>query len=173
MSNICEINTKDIDRILTNLNEENRKKAMKTSLMNIADYIQEETKMQLRKDLGTGAYSTNHRKKPMEQGIRVKEKDSEDVEISVNLYGDYRLKYFEIGTKIRKLLRSGAKDYSKGRIAGKRMIHRKEGSEKKYKAGANRGRITGLHFFKEVRNNGNIVVKLLRNLDKEISKLLK
>lgn len=167
MSNFCEIDTRGIDNILKNLDENNRKNAIKSSLSDVANYIQQQTRMQLRKQLGSGASSSNHGYRPMEQGIYVKERKDEELTFSVNLYGDFRLKWFEMGTKLRKILR-GKKSKDKKDLSKKRITRIKGNL-----VGANRGRITGLHFFRNVRMSGDIINRLINNLDKEISKLIR
>ena len=113
--------------------------------------IQAETKSQLKSFLGPGATSTRHWNKPMLSGI-LNIVDEGYMEVRVSLYGIFRLKFFEMGTKDRKLRRTGAKDHSRGRTKGdKRYLYRKSGKENFYRAGTSRGRIKALNFFQNAR----------------------
>lgn len=138
-----------------------------TALNKAGEKLQADTKVALRKKLGKGASSIVHRRKPMLSGITLK--DNEYLEVRVSLYGDFRLKWFELGTKERKLLRTGAKDRERGRTKGdKRYLYRKKGKENFYRFGTKRGRIKPLEFFQETRERDEAkVTEIIKN---ELSK---
>ena len=93
--------------------------------------LADKTKTNLKTRLGRGATS-------MLGGVKVKT-DKAYTETSVNIMGDYRLIWFEKGTKIRK---------TKG--------HRRDGYGRRLKRtgkGGNRGAIKPLYFFRDARQS--------------------
>lgn len=94
----------------------------------------QETKVQLRSKLGSGASTPNRwNGKTMESGIRLKA-DKDYCEVAVNVMGDFRLKFFERGTKQRQ-------------------------TKKK----ANRGSIRALYFFQSARQKADEVTGIINN----------
>ncbi len=159
MPTVCTIDHSNFDRILDNLNEDNRRAAMLTALRAGGKVLQEQTKESLKKKLGSGATSTSERNsKPMEQGVRlIVDKDYNEVVVSI--MKDYRLRFFELGTDQRYLRKDHPKDND----------HRKT-----YKKGEYRGSITATNFFSEARNNdGPICEAIVSTLANEINKLIK
>ena len=100
MSNVCEIDTKGIEAILENLNESNRNEALFKSIVEGGKQLVKETKKELRKKLPNGATSGKRYGTPMESGIKLR-KDKDYGEVKVHIMGDYRLKFFEMGTEER------------------------------------------------------------------------
>ena len=93
-----------------------------------------ETKVQLRSKLGSGATSPNRwNGKTMESGIRLKA-DKDYCEVDVNVMGDFRLKFFEKGTKLRQ-------------------------TKKK----ANRGSIKGLYYFQAARSKADEITTIINS----------
>lgn len=139
-----------------------------------AEVFREDARVQLRKTLGAGATSTIKRKKPMQEGITLVE-DRAYEEVRVSLYGDFRLKWFEMGTKLRKLKNTGAKDRERGRVStDRRYLYRKKGKENFYRSGSNRGRITALNFFAEVKSDESKAIDIVNDtLSKELQQLVK
>lgn len=159
MPTVCTIDHTNFDRILDNLNEDNRRAAMLSALRAGGKVLQEQTKESLKKKLGSGATSTSERNsKPMEQGVRlIVDKDYNEVVVSI--MKDYRLKWYELGTDQRYLKKDHPKDND----------HRKT-----YKKGEYRGSITATNFFSEARNNdGPICEAIVSTLANEINKLIK
>lgn len=175
MNKICEIDDKALQRTLDYLNEENRKKAIFKSLKKGGELLVEKTRQILIRKMPKAATTTKH-KKPIAEGVHLGKSDKDYLEVLVTLLGEFRTKWFETGTKLRKLLRSGAKDRSRGRFKGdKRYWYRKKGKENQYVSGTNRGKIEGLHFFRDARENYNqdIVDAIQDSLEQEINRLLK
>lgn len=159
MSNICKIDTTQLDKIFENLSEENRKKAMVNALKEGANVLKENTQQNLIKKMGSGATSTIKYKKPMTDGIGITtEKDY--LEVIVSILRDFRLKWFEMGTteRYRKVRGINSK--------GKKYVKRDE-------KGGYTGYITGTHFFKEARENtSSIEDAIIRAMEAEITKLM-
>jgi len=93
----------------------------------------------------------------MEKGIKIKSEKAYD-ELLVHIMGDYRLKFFEKGTKERttKSARTSG--------SGRRL--------KRIGKGGNRGRIKPLYFFRTARDNeGLINSAIFESLDKSFKEL--
>lgn len=157
MSKICEIDTKDLDNILNNLSEENRNKALFNSIVKGGQALVDETKIVLKSKLPNANAD-------MVKGVKLK-KDKSYQEVKVHIMGDYRLKWFELGTDERYL---------------KKPLPHKDDTRYKYKSGSTnagglpyRGKIEGKHFFQEARQNSNMMDVVINTLTKEIERLLK
>lgn len=157
MSKVCDIDTKDLDNILDNLNEDNRNKALFTSIIKGGQELVKETKQELKRVLPKA-------NSQMVSGVKLK-KDKSYQEVTVHIMGDYRLKWFEMGTEERYL---------------RKPLPRKEDTRYKYKSGSTntgglpyRGKINKLEFFKTARENSQMTGKVIETLIKEIDKLLK
>lgn len=162
MSEICKIDTHELDNILNNLNEENRRKALFTSITKGGQELVKETQSELLKVLpkanDTGRYGK------MINGVKLKKDKSYD-EVKVHIMGDFRLKFFEMGTEERYL---------------KKPLKQKENTRYKYKSGTNnsggnpyRGKIQAKYFFQKARENSKMIDTLINTLEKEINKLFK
>ena len=116
------------------LDEESRKKILFTALKAGGEKLLSETKVQLRSKLGSGATSPNRwNGKTMESGIRLRA-DKDYCDVAVNVMGDFRLKFFEKGTKLRQ-------------------------TKKK----ANRGSIKGLYFFQAARSKADEITAIINS----------
>ena len=116
------------------LDEESRKRILFTALKAGGEKLLSETKVQLRSKLGSGATSPNRwNGKTMESGIRLKA-DKDYCEVDVNVMGDFRLKFFEKGTKLRQ-------------------------TKKK----ANRGTIKGLCYFQAARSKADEITTIINS----------
>ena len=116
------------------LDEESRKKILFTALKAGGEKLLSETKVQLRSKLGSGASSPNRwNGRTMESGIRLRG-DKDYCEVDVNVMGDFRLKFFEKGTKLRQ-------------------------TKKK----ANRGSIKGLYFFQAARSKADEITAIINS----------
>lgn len=157
MSKVCDIDTKDLDNILNNLNEENRNKAIFTSIIKGGQELVKETQQELKKVLPKA-------NSQMVKGVKLK-KDKSYQEVKVHIMGEYRLKWFEMGTDERYL---------------KKPLPHKEETRYKYKSGSTntgglpyRGKIEKKEFFKTARENSNMADVVINTLIQEIEKLLK
>ena len=133
MSNVT-VENQAVLNLFEQLNDDNRKSILFQALKKGGDKLVSNAKTQLRQKLGSGATTPNRwNGKTMESGIKYRgEKDY--CEVSVNIMGDFRLKFFEKGTKPR--------------------LTRK---------GANRGSITALNFFQSARANDNEITTAINN----------
>lgn len=175
MSN-CQIDTSEIDRVLSNLNEQARHNAIYNSLKKGGEKLVEKSRSIIIQKMGSGATSKNKYKKSIAEGYHLGKGDKSYLEVIVTALGMFLTKFFELGTDERYLKRTGAKDRSKGYMKGdKRYLHRKAGKENQYKKGAYRGKIEPHLALKNARENGgqDVLNTIIENLNNEINKLLK
>lgn len=155
MSKICKIDSSEIDNILNNLNEENRKKALFNSLVKGGQELVKETQSELLSVLPNG--------KSMLKGIRLK-KDKNYDEVKVHIMGDYRLKFFEMGTEER---------YLKKPLPKKNETNELKSGSKNSGGTPYRGKISPKYFFQKAREHSNMVSVMIEKLINEINKLMK
>ena len=150
MNNV-QIDDKGVMNLFNSLDEVSSKRILLEALKKAGKELQEETKSNLKARLGNKATSPNRwNGKTLESGIRLKA-DKDYTEVAVNIMGDFRLKFFEKGTKDRFT--------KKGFYRGK-MGENKEGASN-YR-----------NFFKDARNrdlSGTITHSINQSL-KRISK---
>lgn len=155
MSNV-QINDSQVQNLFDALDEKNRSTILFKALKKGAEKLKADTQTQLKTRLGSGASSTGRLGKPMTEGVEVTT-DKAYNEVTVHIMGDYRLKWFEKGTKIRK---------TKG--------HKITGYDRRYRIragkGGNRGQITALNFFNAARQ-GNIDDTVISAIDELMPKL--
>lgn len=121
MSNVA-VDDSGVKNLFQALDSDTRKQILFAALKAGGSKLAENTKIQLRSKLGSGASTPNRwNGKTMESGIRLKA-DKDYCEVAVNVMGDFRLKFFEKGTNLRQ-------------------------TKKK----ANRGKIKALYFFQSAR----------------------
>lgn len=135
MSNVI-VDDSQVTNLFDKLSDENRSTILFKALKKGAKALQETTQTNLRSAMGSSANS-------MVQGVKLKA-DKAYSEISVHIMGDYRLKWFEKGTKIRK---------TKG--------HKITGYDKRQRVrsgkGGNRGAIKALYYFRKARQNPDYI----------------
>ena len=132
--NSVSVDDSAVRNLFQALDEESRKRILFTALKAGGEKLLSETKMQLRSKLGSGATSPNRwNGRTMESGIRLKA-DKDYCEVDVNVMGDFRLKFFEKGTKLRQ-------------------------TKKK----ANRGSIKGLYFFQAARSKADEITTIINS----------
>ena len=133
MNNVS-VDDSAVRNLFQTLDEESRKRILFTALKAGGEKLLSETKMQLRSKLGSGASSPNRwNGRTMESGIRLRG-DKDYCEVDVNVMGDFRLKFFEKGTKLRQ-------------------------TKKK----ANRGSIKGLYFFQAARSKADEITAIINS----------
>lgn len=133
MNNVTVDDSK-VQNLFRALDSDSRKRILFAALKEGGNKLAENTKIQLRSKLGSGATSPNRwNGKTMESGIKVKA-DKDYCEVDVSVMGDFRLKFFEKGTVIRQ-------------------------TKKK----ANRGRIRALYFFQAARNRSDEITGIINN----------
>ena len=162
MSKVVNIDSADIDRILNSLNEENRKEAIFKSITKAGQKLVKETKQELLKVLPNANRGKRYEGRPMIKGVRLV-KDKAYEEVKVHIMGDYRLRFFEMGTEERYLKKPLKKDHAKYNF-----------NSGKTNSGGNpyRGKITPRKFFQTARENSDMVDVMMKTLNKEINKLL-
>lgn len=163
MSKICEIDTARLERILDNLDEENRSNAIFKSLSKGGQELVKETQNELLRVLPNAGRGEKYGT-PMVKGIKLT-KDKAYGEVKVHIMGDYRLKFFEMGTDDRYLK--------------KPLSSSNNSSRYKFKSGQTntggkpyRGKIDPKGFFQTARENSNIADTIVSSLEKEINKLM-
>ena len=133
MNNVS-VDDSAVRNLFQTLDEESRKRILFTALKAGGEKLLSETKMQLRSKLGSGASSPNRwNGRTMESGIRLRG-DKDYCEVDVNVMGDFRLKFFEKGTKLRQ-------------------------TKKK----ANRGSIKGLYYFQAARSKADEITAIINS----------
>ena len=145
------VDTSKVDKLLNNLESANRQKIITEALRRGGQVAQQNVKQSLRAKVGSSAQS-------LEKGIRLKV-DKAYSEVTLHIMGDYRLKWFEKGTKPR---------YTKGHKAtGYLSNHRLKRTGK----GGYRGQMVATHFFREGLNEQAIGTAITDYLDKELTSL--
>lgn len=156
-----KVDSTAIDAMLRSLEGDLRQGILLKALKAGGKVLQENTQAALSARMGSAARSAPHshigsrttHNRPLVKGVTLKADKNYD-EVRVSILGDYRLKWFEMGTAERKLKRTGAKDRSRGRYKGdRRYLYRKKGKETFYRAGSSRGRIRPERFFSSARQN--------------------
>ena len=116
--NNLEVDSRQAINLFSELNSRQQRQVYRNALRRAAGILSRETKKQLKDVVGS---AVNHRNrwnnKTLASGIRVK--------AEVHIMGDFRLKFFELGTTERRLRRNGA----------------------------NRGRINASYFFRTAKQN--------------------
>ena len=124
MNNGVNVDASQVLRMFSELNSRQQKNVYKNALRKAGRILQKETKTQLRSVVGK---AINHKNrwngKTLGNGVKMKV-DKEATEAKVHIMGDFRLKFFELGTTTRQLRKNGA----------------------------NRGRMKAAHFFKTAKD---------------------
>lgn len=124
MNNGVTVDSSQVLRMFSELNSRQQKNVYKNALRKAGRILQKETKTQLRSVVGK---AINHKNrwngKTLGNGVKMKV-DKEATEAKVHIMGDFRLKFFELGTTTRQLRKNGA----------------------------NRGRMKAAHFFKTAKD---------------------
>ena len=125
MNNGVTVDASQVLRMFSELNSRQQKNVYKNALRKAGRILQKETKTQLRSVVGK---TINHKNrwdgKTLGSGIKLKV-DKKATEAKVHIMGDFRLKFFELGTTTRRLRKNGA----------------------------NRGRMNASHFFRTAKDN--------------------
>lgn len=145
MSNV-QVDDSQVKNLFDKLSDENRKTILFRALQKGAKALQAQTQTNLKAAFNGGA--------SMAKGVKLKADKSYN-EISVNIMGDYRLRWFEKGTQIRKTKGHKVTGYDRWR---------KVRSGK----GANRGRIRPLYFFRNARQNDAINDVVMQSIDEQL-----
>lgn len=152
---MIEVDAKEVLKLFADLNSRQQKQAHRNALRQAARILEKESKKQLKNILGKKANSKNWwNGKTLANGIKSKA-DKNGKEAKVHIMGDFRLKFFEMGTDTRKTTgRSSAS------VRGKTPLRRQ-------RKAANRGRIEAKKFFATAKKNTE--KEIFSTLDKLIS----
>lgn len=142
MNNVVEIDSRQVDELLNTLSDDEfKRKVLFDAIKEGAKTLQQNTKKLFRQSMGDSAtHYSKYIRKPFEEGVTVKG-DKAYIEASVSIMNDFRMKFFEKGTRERT---------TKGRkIVGYISSHRLKREGK----GHSTGSIKPLYFFKQAREN--------------------
>lgn len=135
-TNIQSFEGEAIDKALTELQQE--------TISNLTSRVQGATR--------SGKTPTGYVTKPMVQGVK-KRVEKDYAEGVVHIMGDYRLKWFELGTDERFTTGSRSRNRNfRGDI------------KKTVSAGQSRGKIEGVDFFKDARSDGRVIETYIQSL---------
>lgn len=164
--NIVTIDKQTVDELLAKLSDsEQKNKWLYEAVMSGAKALQQAAQQSFKQTLGEAASHTSPYLKGGKQfyeGVSVKG-DKAYIEASVSIMNDYRMKFFEKGTKDRQ---------TKGRkVTGYIDAHhlKREGK------GHYTGKITATYFFRSARDNSQSQVEqaMTDSLNKSISNAIK
>lgn len=162
MNRVCNLNSADLDSILSNLSEDNRREAIFKSITKGGQELVKETQSELLRVLPNAGRGKRYDGRTMVKGVKMK-KDKAYDEVKVHIMGDYRLKFFEMGTEERYLKKPLKSDHSRYNFNSGSV----NAGGKPY-----RGRISPKKFFQTARESSNMVDTIMNTLEKEINKLL-
>lgn len=120
MNNDAEF-TVDVKQVIAMFNEFNaklKKKTFSTALRKAANILRKQTVTNLRQVVKRTRTKNRWNGKTLESGIRIKIAKSTQA-AKVHLMGDFRLKFFEMGTNDRYVSSTKKKKLKKSRYAGK------------------------------------------------------
>lgn len=151
------IERQQVDELLTKLSTERRSQILFSALKKGGKALQQETKVQLRQSVSKTHSPNRWNGKTLEDGIRVKA-NTVYQEVMVHILGDFRLKFFEKGTKDRYT------KIHKNKLSTSQYInYLKKGGK-----GGYRGKINACHFFRRARQNEEIIQDaVFKELDKQ------
>lgn len=151
------IERQQVDELLTKLSTERRSQIMFSALKKGGKALQQETKVQLRQSVANTHTPNRWNGKTLEDGIRVKA-NTVYQEVMVHILGDFRLKFFEKGTKDRYT------KIHKDKLSTSQYINQlKKGDRSRF-----RGKITASHFFRRARQNEEVIQDaVFKELDKQ------
>lgn len=152
---MIEVDAKEVLGLFADLNSRQQKQVYRNALRRAANVLVKETRTQLKSKLGRKANSKNWwNGKTLVSGIK-SNADRQGKEAKIHIMGDFRLKFFEMGTSNRKTTGNNSAS-----VRGKTPIRRQKKS-------ANRGRINSMRFFSTAKQNKE--KEIFDSLDKLIS----
>ena len=116
---MIEVDAKEVLGLFADLNSRQQKQVYRNALRRAANILVKETRNQLKSKLGRKANSRNWwNNKTLSSGIK-SNADKEGKEAKVHIMGDFRLKFFEMGTDQRR-----TKGNNTASVRGKTPIRR-------------------------------------------------
>ena len=162
-SHVAKIDSRQVDDVLKALSDDElKRKILFDAIKKGAQTLQQDTKKLFRQSMGESAsHYSKYIRKPFEDGVTVKG-DKAYIEASVSIMNDFRMKFFEKGTKQRT---------TKGRkIVGYINSHKLKREGK----GHNTGSIKPLYFFKQARQNETAIKDaIMQSINNALRKLSK
>ena len=154
MNNI-EVDARQVTSMFADLTSRQQRQVYRSALRKGAGILATETKRQLRQALGRAASSRNWwNGRTLAAGVK-SNADRNGEEAKVHIMGDFRLKFFEMGTRVRRTTGSNTAS-----VRGRNPIRRQ-------RAAANRGNINAAHFFRTAKANKER--EIFDNMDNLIS----
>lgn len=160
---VAKIDSRQVDDVLKALSDDElKRKILFDAIKAGAKVLQQNTQALFRQSMGESAiHYSKYIRKPFEDGVTVKG-DKAYIEASVSIMNDFRMKFFEKGTRQRT---------TKGRkITGYTEKHRliREGK------GHSTGAIKPLYFFRRARQNETVITDAIeKSIDNALNKLNK
>lgn len=159
---VAKIDSRQVDDVLKALSDDElKRKILFDAIKKGAKTLQQNTQALFRQSMGESAiHYSKYIRKPFEDGVTVKG-DKAYIEASVSIMNDFRMKFFEKGTKQRT---------TKGRkITGYTEKHKiiREGK------GHSTGAIKPLYFFRRARQNETVRYAIEKSIDNALNKLNK
>lgn len=100
--NNFQVDSRQVINLFSELTSRQQKQVHKTALRRAAGLLSREAKQQLKKEIGKAIGHKNRwNNKTLGSGIKTKVNKEGD-EAKVHILGDFRLRFFELGTKVRK-----------------------------------------------------------------------
>lgn len=153
--NNLEIDIKQVTSMFAELTGRQQRQVYRSALRKGASILSNESKKLLRRSIGKAA---NHKNwwngKTLVSGIKANA-DRNGEQAKVHIMGDFRLKFFEMGTRARRTT-----GHNNASVRGKTPIRRQ-------KVAANRGSIIAYHFFRTAKANKE--KEIFSNMDNFIS----
>lgn len=160
---VAKIDSRQVDDLLNALSDDElKRKILFDGIKAGAKVLQQNTQALFRQSMGESAsHYSKYIRKPFEDGVTVKG-DKAYIEASVSIMNDFRMKFFEKGTKQRT---------TKGRkIVGYTDSHKLKREGK----GHNTGAIKPLYFFRQARQNETAIKDaIMQSIDNALNKLNK
>lgn len=158
---MIEIDDSQVLQLFAKLTGKEQTKAMKTALRKSAQILIKQTKSNLKSVVNNSTKKSAKYGKSLQSGIKYKV-NKDGTEAKVHIMGDFRLKFFEDGTKAR---------YTQGH----RIIGYSGKSLKRSGKGGYKGSIIGKYFFKSAqrRSESQVFSSIDRLLTESIQKITK
>lgn len=151
MSNaVAQIDSSSLDRALSNIDRELKGGVILKSMQEGAKVLREQTRDALIRKMGESATRRSQKRNYQAvDGITVKT-DKAYSEVKVSIMGDFRLKWWELGTALR---------YTKGKG--------------RYRREAYRGKISAKGFFREARaNEAPVMEAITQSVSRQLKKYM-
>lgn len=166
-NNDFTIDDTEIRDMFAELEPKRRKQAFRRATSSSLNVIKKQTVKNLKSNLGASAVNhVDQYNNSLKKGVKVKV-NKDCMGGTIHIMGNYKLKWFELGTKNRYNFKKSSSSWSKHKIKGGRYEYRKiKGVSLKKKRFT--GHITAYHFFRDARQSTEKLV--IQNLDKELAK---